>query len=77
MTKREFTEACAERLTGIYQMAAQGVIDRDYHDGGDFFSQKFVDELLEQDSDEGSRSGTKRVLGEELYAELQKFKTEK
>lgn len=69
MTKREFTEACMKHCTGVIRMAAchARLVEQE---------EAFVHELIEQDSDEGSRSGTKRVLGEELYAELQKFKTE-
>jgi hypothetical protein len=77
MTKREFTEACAEKCTGLIQAAAKAAIikDANTNHSDNWGSLLFVNEMLEQDSDEGSRSGTKRVLGEELYAELQKFKT--
>lgn len=70
MTEREFTERCADELQGLMRMAAQQACDSyNWH--------LFVEHMLEQDSDEGSRSGTKRVLGSDLYNELQKFKTEK
>lgn len=76
MTKREFTERCANECTGVIQMAAKHAIDMNFCDGINACagSDEFVREMLEQDSDEGSRSGTKRVLGPTLYAELQKFK---
>lgn len=79
MTKKEFTRACSENCTGVIQMAAKHALDMDFCDGinANTGSNAFVSEMLEQDSDEGSRAGTKRVLGEDLYNELQKFKTEK
>jgi hypothetical protein len=75
MTKQQFTYECSQRCTGVIQMAAKHSLDVDHLDDyTDSGSNKFVAELLEQDSDAGSISGTKRVLGEELYAALQKFK---
>jgi len=67
MTSFEFTMACEARLTGVIKVAASHALNTSRED-------QFIEELLEQDSDEGSRSGTKRILGEELYNELQKFK---
>lgn len=74
MTKQQFTHECMISLTGVYQMAAIHALNLDRLDATSYGSNKFVSELLEQDSDLGSVSGTKRVLGEELYEALQTFK---
>lgn len=66
-TKNDFAFYCASRTTGMIRFTAV----KAYVNG---MSDLFVQHMLEQDSDEGSRSGTKRVLGPTLYAELQKFK---
>lgn len=67
MTKQEFTKACAEQITGILKAGAIVAYKTGNHD-------LFVQELIEQDSDEGSRSGTARALGPDLYEKLQSFK---
>lgn len=68
MTEYDFTRECAKRCTGVVQASAFVALNSGQ-------SKLFVQEMLEQDSDEGSRSGTKHALGDELYAELQNFKT--
>ncbi|MGL4598512.1 MAG: hypothetical protein ACRCYO_13425 [Bacteroidia bacterium] len=66
-TTNDFAFYCASRTTGIIRIsAAQSFITGK--------SDVFVAEMIEQDSDEGSRSGTKRALGPTLYQALQKFK---
>lgn len=68
MTIKKFTEACADEITGLLSGAAQHACDTNNHG-------LFVNELIEQDNDPGSRSGTERALGPKLYAELQKIKS--
>lgn len=69
MTKKDFAFQCSFKTTGVIRVAAA----HSYINGKE---EVFVQEMLEQDSDDGSRSGTKRVLGPTLYKELQKFKSE-
>lgn len=69
MTKKDFAFQCSFKTTGVVRVAAA----YSYINGKE---ELFVQEMLEQDSDDGSRSGTKRVLGPTLYNDLQKFKAE-
>jgi hypothetical protein len=67
MTTEEFTYQCSLHVKGIIGFTAKMCNESGEH-------KKFVQEMIEQDSDEGSRSGTERVLGPKLYAALQTFK---
>lgn len=73
MTKQQFTQACSEQLTGIYQEAAKIALVADEIEATfNIGSSTFVLDLLEQDRD--SPSGTEYILGPTLYEALQKFK---
>lgn len=63
----DFAFYCSSRTTGVIRVAATHAFITGQ-------SKEFVQEMIEQDNDEGSRSGTKRVLGPTLYNALQKLK---
>lgn len=67
MTKSDFAFQCSFRTTGVIRVAAAHSYINDKAD-------VFVQEMIEQDSEEGSKSGTRRILGPTLYEALQKFK---